>query len=52
MPPSVQVCTLRPEYVNLAAEDQAAMELACIAANAAISREAVKKWQCLKENIE
>jgi len=49
--PSVQLCTLRAEYVNLASEDQAAMELACEAANSAIRREAVKKWSCLKEYV-
>ena len=27
------------------------MELACEAANGAIRREAVKKWECLKEYV-
>jgi hypothetical protein len=47
-----QLCTLAPSYVNLAAEDQAAMELACEAANSAIRREAVKKWECLKDYVK
>lgn len=51
MPCQQQLCTLRPEYVNLLPDDQAAMELACKIADAAAYRACQVKQKALADWI-
>ena len=51
-PVVADVCRLRPEFVNLELDDQAAMLLGCELANSAIRRQWQQKHGCLAEWIQ